>query len=891
MIYYTWHDIERAFKFEFKDKWHKCWNEIDVYDDEIVISVQPNSIEIYKSDFSSLLKEFFGGRFSIENNEIDLDYKNNKLRISYEENEEEYGEPIPLFKAQNRTYKEDSKIEILKGKPVIAFHSYKGGTGRTLSLLSTVFSSSSLKNKDKPYKLLIVDGDLEAPGLTWLAAEQNICDFSFLDALSIIHGEENWREAMPFIAKRLNTSIIEIPTGEQISEHYFLPAYREPYQLIDMPVTPQLAVQMIDRQWIIGDFLSELGASVGADLVLVDLRAGVSEYSAPLLFDNRIQKVFVTATSMQSKKGLNSILKEVYKTPLTSEQLLPNIFVTMIPPDWAEDKDFEKIKKEQIKEDILKDVNILDDKAIENDLEIPFRFFDFAQQLIHLDGFESTNKKLIGTQMSKEVNKFVEDIYFQGQYVVDANAGEVISIKEEQKETFLQSLLKIASEREYAEQSTVYKFLVTSSFKNIIQKFKYDIPLAVILGTKGSGKTFMYNQLLNSLTWQDFRNKVEVNSDSKNTIVVPFLFSKNNLSSTDFINSLNKNIDYANENLGFKIKLENIVTATSQIPSYENTTQIDWKNIWKKELFKIIGMDFNSFDELSNYLEKMNKKVVFIVDGIEDIFQNTQENTSQKMATRVLIQDIMNELRTFSKSRIGLIVFSRLDIAENAIEQNWGQFKSQYESYELKWNRSEALRLILWLAKEANFESKVNDIEKASEEILIEALYPLWGVKLGSNQSNNAKSADWVLAALSDLKGRLQARDIVRFLIETTRGSLKSKDAYTDRYLTPTAIRNSIEPCSTEKIKEIEKEMISVKLIFDKFRRTSIDKRFLPLKVTSYKLNNSEIEFLIQQGFLIKLDDGYYMPEIIRYGLEFSYKARGRSKVLSMLKKANSSVY
>jgi len=79
--------------------------------------------------------------------------------------------------------------------------------------------------------------------------------------------------------------------------------------------------------------------------------------------------------------------------------------------------------------------------------------------------------------------------------------------------------------------------------------------------------------------------------------------------------------------------------------------------------------------------------------------------------------------------------------------------------------------------------------------------------------------------------------------------------------------------------------------IFAKFRKVPTEKRFLPLDTKSFKITSSEMEFLIQQGFLIKLDDGYYMPEIIRYGLDFSYKARGRSKVLSLLKKANSSNY
>jgi hypothetical protein len=68
------------------------------------------------------------------------------------------------------------------------------------------------------------------------------------------------------------------------------------------------------------------------------------------------------------------------------------------------------------------------------------------------------------------------------------------------------------------------------------------------------------------------------------------------------------------------------------------------------------------------------------------------------------------------------------------------------------------------------------------------ALAPLWGRKLGKDNSKEARSAEWVITALSDLKGQIQARDLVRFL---SKAAYVSKDdtRWIDRILAPAAIR------------------------------------------------------------------------------------------------------
>ena len=105
--------------------------------------------------------------------------------------------------------------------------------------------------------------------------------------------------------------------------------------MLDIFSSPEKIIANQNNKYIISEFLSMIGAALKADIVLVDLRAGVTEFSAPFLFDPRVQKYFVTSTSMQSIKGTQMLLEEIQKK--TSGNLWESkILLTMIPPEMEE---------------------------------------------------------------------------------------------------------------------------------------------------------------------------------------------------------------------------------------------------------------------------------------------------------------------------------------------------------------------------------------------------------------------------------------------------------------------------------------------------------------------------------------------------------------------------
>ena len=235
---------------------------------------------------------------------------------------------------------------------------------------------------------------------------------------------------------------------------------------------------------------------------------------------------------------------------------------------------------------------------------------------------------------------------------------------------------------------------------------------------------------------------------------------------------------------------------------------------------------------------------------------------------------------------IGLIIFLRSDMAQNAITVNYEQFKQAFNYAELKWSSDEALKLAVWLVSHAvsDFYQETAPVENASQEVINQYLEKLWGLKLGKKDSNEAYSSRWILAALSDFNGQLQARDIIRFLKYASEYNGK-KTPYNDRILMPAEIRNAVSNCSKDKITEIKAEYENLKPIFEKLENLPFDKKTLPMNLEEDALTATEEKSMIQSGYLTRDGEKLYLPEIIRHALGFRYERGARPRVLSLLLK------
>ncbi|WP_243127630.1 hypothetical protein [Schaedlerella arabinosiphila] len=290
--------------------------------------------------------------------------------------------------------------------------------------------------------------------------------FSFLDLLEITQKQEHAEEVIDLIADKVSELTIKIETERSMVEHIVLPTYRYIEQLLDMYASPESLALSYNKKYILAEVLSKLGEKMNAELVLVDLRAGLSEFSAPLLFDPRVKKFLVTSTSYQSVKGTEILLHQLSKgLPLNENSKIPEILLTM--------------------------------------------------------GQENINTTDIVSGLTAVYDKYVSE-------------GNV-SITDDQltRDDVIKRIHSFAEKQITAEGNGALKVLMTDPVQNLIRKYKNSIPNTVIMGAKGSGKTFLYREILRNQFWEKFI----INMDKQNSggtemypssvLTVPLLASGN----------------------------------------------------------------------------------------------------------------------------------------------------------------------------------------------------------------------------------------------------------------------------------------------------------------------------------------------------------------------------
>lgn len=236
----TWFDIRRKIKEKTRNG-HSLPEgivRINCYSDAIEIGIKEEN----KRDFAEqTLKEWFGDWYEVDKSVLKLDIGNSDLPVEinveepfYEQNERDFRpfwqeityasnlsddelEQIeePLINLPE-PYKNDQKIP-----QIISFYSFKGGVGRTLHLVAYVLALVEEANKiNQPLKILVIDSDLEAPGITyWQRLEQN-ASISFLDFLEIYHySPVSEDESLNFLAQEIQKNVKQ----EGSSKIYTLP--------------------------------------------------------------------------------------------------------------------------------------------------------------------------------------------------------------------------------------------------------------------------------------------------------------------------------------------------------------------------------------------------------------------------------------------------------------------------------------------------------------------------------------------------------------------------------------------------------------------------------------------------------------------------------------------
>ncbi|MFE7115909.1 KGGVGR-motif variant AAA ATPase [Streptomyces sp. NPDC057654] len=755
---------------------------------------------------------------------------------------------------------------------VLAFHSFKGGVGRTVH---AVAMADRLAGQGA--RVLLIDADLEAPGITWMhQAQGGQLDFSYEDLLVLLHGSDDGdvAPAVDIAASYLpNQEAGRYPgTGAVI----VLPASRrttlgppriEPADLLTPDRSPNFVTEA----------MAALAARIGADAVIIDLRAGASELSAPVLLDPRVQRVFVTTLSHQSLFGTIRLIEQLGRGAPTRRGVDPAscVIITQYRKD---------VHGEQMHEARHLLANALsgslaaaageDVDPIGTDVLTTPTLSPFREELLALP---SEWDAVVAVLARCGLPEALEPV---SPAVSHTESGEEPApVDQGERRRMLAATAKRLTFAEQEGLSSATGFLVTDPLRRLLGDHRTGVPLSLVVGAKGAGKTFTYAKACAARTWRGFAQESQIDGVSIEAPIVPVLES--DTLQQEGLTTQNLRDDFAATHLteggeaatGLAIR-DRLLRGFNELEAQDT---IGWRTLWLECLAAAAGVFPSGAKDAESALAGLGKRAraIFVVDGLEDLLQSLDSET-KRTALRVLLIDVLNWLRALRGQPFGLVIFVRQDLVTWAVRQNSAQLLGRYDAYALHWNYEEALRLALWVAvRSETIDKPATEVANLSYDELVQLLIGLWGWKMGTQKSREARSHLWVPAALADYNEQIQARDVVAFLAEAAELSV-SYSTYEDRVLVPAAMRRALSECSRMKINAIHQENQEVGDLLVQLQRVE-GPVTVPFELDSVGLSAENADFLVESGVFARGEDGrYWVAEIYRHGLGFGTERRAR---------------
>ena len=761
-------------------------------------------------------------------------------------------------------------------KQLAAFHSFKGGVGRTLHAvaLADVLASQG-------QHVLLIDADLEAPGITWMyQAQGGRCDIAYEDVLALLHSSTQGdpTPAVEIAAASLpNQRVSRYPGTGRVT---VLPASRRTH--LGPPRIGPADLLSEDRSpYFLSESLAALAVAAEADTVVMDLRAGASELAAPILLDPRVMRVFVTTISSQSRQGTEAMIRQLgaQSPAVAGIDPTPGAIVTQYRLD-VHDGHAEEARRglSAALSSTIASVGTPADEPPPEELAVDAQFLTepvlspFREELLALpQNWDAVVDIVRRCGLPGLLGEFAPSV-----------APTIRDCPEEPAtlDSRRRALESTARRLVFAEQRGMdagLGFLTTESVRRLIGDHSTDLPVAVVVGAKGAGKTFTFARMCAGGSWEAFARE-NGQSVERTAMVVPVL---------DPINTAEPQADVvSSQGLRDQVAGGSGVTADeirSHLTAGLRDDRADDPEFWRLRWLECLAWsagaqrDEPAEEFLIRRTVDASGACLFVIDGLEDWLESL-EAEPKRIALRTLLIEVPNWFRRLRNRLLGLVVFVRQDLVRAAIRQNLGQFLDRYAPYELRWDTEDALRLSLWMATNADaVTSPARPIADMGYDEIVQALLPLWGAKLGTDTSREAWTERWVPAALADFNEQIQARDVVRFLCEAA-GSSVGDERWPDRLLTPTAMRRALGACSRAKVEEINQENPRLGRLL-RHMSTFSDSVKMPFDAADVELEPDDVEALEQWGALARDADGRYrMPEIYRH--ELGFRTQGRARVV-----------
>lgn len=784
--------------------------------------------------------------------------------------------------------------------PVSSFYSFKGGVGRTTA---TILTALLLARKGK--KVMIVDFDLEAPGIASIFANQSDDAESLLSVKGfidfLIDLESNKRDI-----KKINLDDYyfikneQALVGTQGGELIIIPAISTDSESSTSYINKLSKINLkfnSAKDYTPDLFLKKMEEKLKPDHILIDTRTGINDVGG-LVFNRYAQTIFLLFYgNQQNMFGLESILPEL-KT-LKERDVKFYLINSPVPLD-------ENVAKEERGYYVERSYEIFS-KNYYNDEYFPSQFDETAEhypidipynpQALILNSNDKLSSLIEGYGNPYQQIADVIDSY----YFIPDITTQIAPTTNDDNKSILESITEIASgtsENEFRDEDDLTRlFYPRKDYKYIFEKDKF-----LILGEKGVGKTALFSVL----SYKNYANELAdycgVNTmEIQNTNWI-IGFEKGNAAFPDKTNfeSLNdfESPHFRNYWILLLIRqLTNTVLPVNELVlRIKNSSIINLKAIAKEEN---IGEQLVSIlDQVNQVLAKTNKTFIIVYDYL-DAGLPDQGGIRGKLVS-ALVSFYYDYINRFSNLKAK--IFLRSDIFEREVSGLTDKVKILNYSQKIEWQYDQLLNVVWKRIYEQNkdstlfadFEIEENAIlgsipNLRNEEEHKKILDKIFGKNMGGN--NKAYPYNWVRIHIEDTNNKIHPRTLIKLFEQSAKLELGEVEIPKDRIIRSKNVEIALEKSvSASQVDELKEEYPELENVFLNLYNNVSDGR-APINEKDLvdalvKLNEEPITIIDKLKNIGVLKDykaykktkteneekRYHIPDLYLYGMKFTRK-------------------
>jgi cellulose biosynthesis protein BcsQ/nucleoside-triphosphatase THEP1 len=785
--------------------------------------------------------------------------------------------------------------------PVTSFYSFKGGVGRTTA---TILTALLLARQGK--KVMIVDFDLEAPGLASIFANQNDDAQSLLSVKGfvdfLIDFESNKRDFTKinlddYYFKKNEQALVGTEGGELIIIPAISTDSNSSSSYINKLSKTNIKFISNSKDYLPDLFLKKMEEKLNPDHILIDTRTGINDVGG-LVFNRYAQTIFLLFYgNQQNMFGLESILPEL--TKLKEKEIKFYLINSPVPLD-------ENVAKEERGFYVERSYEIFSNSYYNEDY-FPSQFDETAE---HYPIDIPYNSQALLLNSNDKLSLLIEGTNNPYQQIVDIinNTNTKYSIENEDSKSvesnnkiILENITKIASgtsENEFKEESDLTRlFYPRKDYKYIFEKDKF-----LILGEKGVGKTALFSVLSHKRYANELARYCGVNADEIENTDWIIGFEKGNVNFPDKTNfeSL-KDFEPSHYRNYWIILLIRQLT-DDVLPKQELVTRIkdceiiNLKSIAKQE--NIGELLVSILDHVNKTLTSLNKTYIIVYDYL-DAGLPDQDGLRGKLVS-ALVSFYYDYINRYSNLKAK--IFLRSDIFEREVSGLTDKVKISNYSQRIEWQYDQLLNVVWKRIYEQNktsdlfkdFEMEQNDIlgsipNLRNEEEHKKILDKIFGKNMGGN--NKAYPYNWVRIHIEDTNNKIHPRTLIKLFEQSAILELSELENPKDRIIRSKNIEIALEKkVSASQVDELKEEYPELGNIFLNLYsnvsdgRTPINEK--DLEGALIKLGEDPIERIKKLKDIGVLKDykaykktkseneekRYHIPDLYLYGLNFTRK-------------------